>query len=77
MAKRERERTAADRSREILRKLHDFEQLDDTDSESWADYGEKLSQAGSHAKNHAAAIRTAAEIDADFADTGRTKANRI
>ena len=77
MAKRERERTAADRSREILRKLHDFEQLDDTDSESWADYGKKLSEAGAHATSHAAAVRTSAEIDADFASTGRTKANRI
>ena len=77
MAKRERERTAADRSREILRKLHDFEQLDDTDPESWADYGAKLSKAGAHATSHAEAVRTAAQVDADFADTGRTKANRI
>ena len=75
MAKRER--SAADRSREITRRLHDVETFDDNDHETWADYGEKLSQAGAHAKSHAAAIRTAAEIDADFADTGRTKANRI
>jgi hypothetical protein len=64
-------------ARQILRGLPDWESFDDADAQSWADLGERLTEAGRHATEAAKVSRLEGQVNADFGKTGRGDEKRI